>query len=107
MKAMLEPSIVAARIHGPAFPVHGTLGVAERIDISSQGAFIKRFPNLALSGVQNLLAGSLVPDFFTRPLPAKGPAHSWFPALRKAYENQGSSSPDSALTENTGALLAH
>jgi hypothetical protein len=43
MKAMLEPRIVAARIQGPEFLAHGVPGLPERIDISSQGAFMQAF----------------------------------------------------------------
>jgi hypothetical protein len=41
MKAMLEPRIVAARIHGPEFLVQGVAGLPERMEISSQGALMK------------------------------------------------------------------
>jgi hypothetical protein len=39
-KAILEPRIVAVRIHGRAVPAHGTPALAERIKLSSQGVLI-------------------------------------------------------------------
>src|ERR1700722_5357395 len=40
MKAMLEPRIVAARIHRPAPAVHGAEAFADPITASSPGGFI-------------------------------------------------------------------
>src|SRR5882724_11843786 len=41
IKAMLEPRIVAARIHGPEFSAQRVPGLPERMEISSQGAFMQ------------------------------------------------------------------
>jgi hypothetical protein len=40
MNAMLDPRIVAARTHGPAFRVQRDLATLERITPSSQGCLI-------------------------------------------------------------------
>jgi hypothetical protein len=43
MKAILEPRMVTARIHGSALFTHGAVAVPDWIAVSSQGAFIKQF----------------------------------------------------------------
>jgi hypothetical protein len=41
MKAMLEPKIVAARIHRPVLGAHGTAAFADRTAPSSHGGFMR------------------------------------------------------------------
>jgi hypothetical protein len=49
MKAMLDPRMVAASIHGLALSVHGTSPPPDRITASSQGALMETMD--AIQGV--------------------------------------------------------
>src|SRR5258708_34967580 len=53
MKAMLEPRIVAARIHGPEFLAQGVAGRTGRMEISSQRALMIGRPCQKLDAYDN------------------------------------------------------